>query len=163
MYYDNDLEGYTKYCTSDTYWEGIGSPDNRYILESDDDAATRNWGSTWRLPTVEEWDTIFGPTVASGTFDFKWETNYKGSSVAGLLVISHVDGYDGNSIFLPAAGYRHDKSIDDVGSKCYYWSASLDTLTGGSESRYLYSDSQEEPCSGIKPRHYGLSVRPVSN
>ena len=162
LFYDTDKHDYTSYFPKDKIVDGSFFL-KEVLINWEDDAATRNWGSTWRLPTVEEWDTIFGPTVASGTFDFKWETNYKGSSVAGLLVISHVDGYDGNSIFLPAAGYRHDKSIDDVGSKCYYWSASLDTLTGGSESRYLYSDSQEEPCSGIKPRHYGLSVRPVSN
>ena len=34
---------------------------------------------------------------------------------------------DGNSLFLPAAGYRWGSDLYDVGSSGYYWSSSLYT------------------------------------
>ena len=65
-----------------------------------------------------------------------------------------------NSIFLPAAGYRYDTGLGNVGLSGYYWSSSLD----GDDpdyawSLYFYSASVRGYDYGC--RDYGQSVRPV--
>ncbi|MBQ5621806.1 MAG: hypothetical protein IIU92_04220, partial [Bacteroidaceae bacterium] len=63
---------------------------------------------------------------------------------------------NGNSIFLPDAGYRRDTSLNYAGSCCSYWSC-----TGYSGFAFgLFFDS----CSitaGYYYIYYGRSVRPV--
>ena len=40
----------TKYC-SDSFW---GTVDNKRELDSEDDAASANWGSSWRMPSADQ-------------------------------------------------------------------------------------------------------------
>lgn len=40
----------TKYCTTDIY----GTVDNKTELDLEDDAAYVNWGSSWRMPSMEQ-------------------------------------------------------------------------------------------------------------
>ncbi len=77
------------------------------------DAATANWGGTWRMPTKEEIDELIGKCT------WKWTEmeGHKGYEVTGP---------NGNSIFLPAAGWRYESSLDDVGEYGCYWSATPD-------------------------------------
>ena len=66
---------------------------------------------------------------------------------------------NGNSIFLPAAGYRYDSSLSYTGSYGYYWSRKSRWDLPWS-AWYLVFDS-----SGVRTndyaRCYGKSVRPV--
>ena len=70
-------------------------------------------------------------------------------------------GPNGNSIFLPAAGYRDGTGLLYTGSDGLYWSSSLRTDYPGSAwyvtfySDYVYRSSGAD-------RYDGLSVRPVS-
>ncbi|MBQ4476329.1 MAG: hypothetical protein II935_09075, partial [Bacteroidales bacterium] len=115
--------------------------------EASDDAATANWGSVWRMPTQTELNELKNSCTVT------WVT-YNG--VNGRLFT----GPNGNSIFLPAAGYRFDSSLYDVGSYGYYWSSSLNTdgpngawtLSFLSDYYYMYSYGS---------RLCGQSVRPV--
>lgn len=102
----------TKYCT---HLSG-GTVDNKTVLDPEDDAATANWGSGWRMPTAKEQDEL------ESFCTWKWMINYKGSDVNGYEVERKSSG---NSIFLPAAGYRDGTSHIDDGSDGYYWSSSL--------------------------------------
>lgn len=77
------------------------------------------------------------------------------NNIPGYLVI----GKNGNSIFLPAAGYRSGASSDFVGEFGYYWSSTL-TSSGSSGARYLFFDSSYYSMS-YGSRSYGRSVRPV--
>ena len=135
----------TKYCTNSSYGNN-GFTDNKTTLELSDDAAAMNWGGSWRMPTDAEWTEL--RTECTWT----WTTQ---NGVKGRLVT----GPNGNSIFLPATGYRGDSSLDNAGSGGYYWSSSLDAsvpkytcsvyfLSGG-----VYRNSGD--------RCYGRSVRPV--
>ena len=131
----------TKYCTESYY----GTVDNKTILELSDDAANANWGGDWRMPTREEQGEL--RTECTWT----WTTQ---DGVKGYKVTSKTNG---NSIFLPAAGYRSDSDLDDAGSSGHYWSSSLDT--GYSDyacSLYFYSGYV-----GYGSRYGGHSVRPV--
>ena len=44
----------TKYCTHSSG----GTVDNKTVLDPEDDAATANWGSGWRMPTAKEQDEL---------------------------------------------------------------------------------------------------------
>ena len=134
----------TKYNTNSRYGRVV---DNKTQLELSDDAARANWGGAWRMPTDAEW------TELREQCTWTWTTQ---NGVYGNKVTSKTNG---NSIFLPDAGYRFESSIDDAGIHGYYWSSSLSTespyaawyvkLMTVNWSRYNYS------------RDYGLSVRPV--
>lgn len=121
----------------------IGSDGN---LTAAYDAATANWGSPWRMPTFAEIKELIN--------DCTWEwTSVNG--VNGRLVT----GPNGNSIFLPAAGYRSGSSLYDAGSYGDYWSATpySDSLL----AYYLDFGSDGYDCYGSF-RNYGFAVRPVS-
>lgn len=101
LYY-NSATGITKYTGSD----GLT------ILQPGDDAATANYGG--RTPTEEEWQELMDNTTS------RWMTI---NGVNGRCFT----GPNGNSLFLPAAGYRWDSSLNDDGSYGLYWSSSLYT------------------------------------
>ena len=112
---DNTL---TKYCTESNY----GTVDNKTVLDLEDDAAHVNWGGDWRMPTLAEQDEL------RNNCTWEWTTQ---NGVKGRMATSKING---NSIFLPAAGYRYDGSLYAVGSSGSYWSSSL----GSSDSIYAY-------------------------
>ena len=133
----------TKYCTSSSY----GTVDNKTTLDLSDDAAYTNWGSSWRMPTSVEFNYL--KKVCTCT----WTTQ---NGVNGYKVTSKING---NSIFLPAAGYRAS-SLNRAGSYGSYWRSSLST----GKSCYagnLYFNSNSVISYGTDSRYYGRSVRPV--
>ena len=133
----------TKYCTESYY----GTVDNKTILELSDDAANANWGGDWRMPTKAEQDEL------STECTWDWTTQ---NGVNGYKVTSKTNG---NSVFLPAAGYRGDSDLSYAGYYGYYWSSSLGThYSDGAYSLYFYSDIVGW---GYSSRNYGRSVRPV--
>ena len=133
----------TKYCKSISY----GTVDNKKQLELSDDAARANWGGSWRMPTHDEFTEL--RTKCTWT----WTTQ---NGVKGYKVTSKTNG---RSIFLPAAGYRLDSSLDDAGSNGSYWSSSLRTGYPVC-ARYVYFYSSYVDW-GNSRRYYGQSVRPV--
>ena len=101
-----------------TYTYGdYGIVDNKTVLDPEDDAAAVNWGGAWRMPTKEEWQELI--------HNCTWTSveNYKETGVNGC----EVKGWNGNSIFLPSAGYRSDGYLLFEGYYGHYWSSSLDT------------------------------------
>ena len=109
-------EKLTKYCPADKtdYWDGEGEPDDKTVLDlEDDDVASVKLGGNWRMPTDAEWTELRNNCV------WAWTTQ---NSVNGYKVT----GPNGNSIFLPAAGYRYDSDLY-AGSCGCYWSSSLYT------------------------------------
>ena len=132
----------TKYCT-DSYY---GIVDNKTTLELSDDAANYNWGGSWRMPTFEEQEEL------RNNCSWEWTTQ---NGVNGYTVT----GPNGNSIFLPATGYRSGSSLRGAGSDGNYWSSSLDTNDpNGAFSLGFYSDIVGWDY-GI--RYIGFTVRPV--
>ena len=120
-------------------------------LEAADDAATANWGSDWRMPTHAEQEELLNYCT------WEWTTV---NGVNGYKVTSKVSGYVGNSIFLPASGYRYRSSLYDVGSDGDYWSSELGT-DGSDIAYYLDFDSGNVDWDGAD-RYCGQSVRPVA-
>lgn len=139
-----DLDELTKYNTSTTY----GPIDNLTTLEASDDAATANMGNGARTPTKEEWQELIDNTTAVWTSQ---------NGVSGRKFTAT----NGNSIFLPAAGYHKDSESYFLDNYGYYASASLN----GDNPRfigefYFYSDAQEV-INNYQTRCTGLTVRAV--
>ena len=133
----------TKYCSNSDYGYN-GFTDNLTILQPGDDAATANYGG--RTPTKVEWQELLDNTTAT------WTTQ---NGVNGRLFT----GTNGNSLFLPAAGFRWDSSLNDAGSFGYYWSSSLGTdLPISAWLFYFHSGGQYVYYSN---RFDGQSVRAV--
>ena len=140
----------TKYCNNSSYGYN-GFTDNKTVLDPEDDAAHVNWGGSWRMPTDAEW------TELRNNCTWTWTTQ---NGVNGYRVTSNKTGYTDKSIFLPAAGYRIDADLNNVGTYGCYWSSSLSTdLPSGAWSVGYKSSSVNRSRSG---RYNGFSVRPVS-
>ena len=113
QYCNGSINTLTKYCNKSNYGYN-GFIDNLTTLLPEDDAATANWGSDWRMPTKEEWQELYNNTTVT------WTTQ---NGVNGRLFTAS----NGNSLFLPAAGYRTGSDLERAGSYGYYWSSSLYT------------------------------------
>ena len=135
----------TKYCNNSSYGNG-GFTDTKTVLDPEDDAATVNWGGAWRMPTDEEKSELWTQC--------KWTWIQQGG-VNGYKVV----GPNGNSIFLPAAGYRSGTLLLSAGSYGYYWLSSLYTRYPYS-AYHVYFYSSSVLSRGIN-RCLGQSVRPV--
>jgi len=134
QYYDGSH--LTKYTGSD----GLTT------LMPEDDAATANWGNSWRMPTKEEWQELYNNTTVTWT---------QQNGVYGRLFTAA----NGNSLFLPAAGCRYGSGLDYAGSGGDYWSSSL----GTSNPDVAWSLIFDSGYCGVNygNRYLGRSVRPV--
>lgn len=140
----------TKYCTNANYGND-GFTDGKTLLDPEDDAATVNLGGKWRMPTNEEWIAL----TSSANFDWVWDDTKK-----GYTVTSRISGYEGNSIFLPAAGYRRDITLYSEGDCGLYWTSSLYER----DPRYaqgVYFDPSYIIGAYYDTRFSGFSIRPV--
>ncbi len=135
----------TKYCTDSSY----GIVDNMVLLELCDDVARVNMGEGWRMPTINELSEL--DTKCTWT----WTSIF---GVNGYIVTAA----NGNSIFMPAAGYYSENGEWNVGSSGYYYSSSLNTSDNNKCARHLgFSSSGHGTGSIGLRRNCGASVRPV--
>lgn len=77
------------------------------------DVARAKWGGAWRMPTSAE------------MLELKNKCTWKWTSVNGVNGYQ-ITGPNGNSIFLPASGYRYNTDVDHLGmrgSNGYYWTS----------------------------------------
>lgn len=121
------------------------------VLEVTEDAASANWGGLWRIPTKAEFDELL--TNCSWT----WKTPSDGYSHNGYLV----SATNGNSIFLPAAGYRDGTNLFNDGCGGNYWSSCLGTDTYSCMAWSLCTEDNVHLMIDAFHRNYGLVVRPV--
>lgn len=144
--YCTDAEGnqFTKYVTGASY----GPVDGKGVLGPEDDPAQAVLGEGWRLPTKEECFELWREC------QWKWK---KVDGVKGFLVTSKKNG---NSIFLPAAGYYFGRTNMGEGYGSY-WSSSL--AEGAPFNAYCLSFAPHQAAgTSLCERRYGLPVRPVT-
>jgi hypothetical protein len=131
----------TKYCTNRSH----GTVDGKTVLDLEDDAAYVNMGSEWRMPTNTEQREL----MVNCTWTWTTQNGVYGRKVTGL---------NGNSIFLPAAGFRDDSDLNNAGSLVYCWSSSVDE-SDSPNSWYL--GSRPGNYDWLANRIFGFSVRAV--
>ena len=104
----------------------------------------------YRVPTMEEIESLLNETYVERA----WTT------VNGWLCIKFTDKNNGNSIFLPAAGYRSggDGALNFIGVGGKYWSSTEHVTTTAYRLYFFsnYADLYNEN------RTYGFSIRPVA-
>ncbi len=144
-YCNGDRRYLTKYCNNGSYGYN-GFTDELTTLEASDDVATVNWGVDWRMPKCNELEELNDYCTVI------WTTQ---NGVNGRMFT----GPNGNSIFLPAAGFRSSVRLSNVGVRAYYWSSSL-YVDEPCQAKYLNFISPK--CEvGQLNRFIGFSVRPV--
>ena len=131
----------TKYCTDSSY----GIVDNKTVLDPEDDVAHVKWGGDWRMPTKAEQDEL------------RTNCTWEWTSLNGVNGYK-VTGPNGNSIFLPAAGYRGGTHVNSRGLYGYCWSSSSVSRSGN--ACYLSFGDGDYGWNG-SGRYCGQSVRPV--
>ena len=123
--------------------------DNKQVLDPEDDAAKAQWGSSWQVPTIDQiYELLHGDYTKS-----EWTTE---NGIYGRKVTSKKNG---NSIFLPAAGWRSGASLSGGGTTGYYWSNSL----GGLTVDYAFPLNFSSSYWGVEhhDRFCGHPIRPV--
>lgn len=126
-----------------TKYNSIGNS----ISGTEYDVAHVKWKGSWRLPTASELDEL--------CLNCTW-TWISQNGVDGY----RVTGPNGNSIFLPAAGYREGAGVNNRGCDGYYWSSSL--YGAGNNLAYNLRFYNGNRHYIFNDRYHGLSVRPVS-
>ena len=116
----------------------------RIELDPEDDAAYVNWGSSWRMPTVEQLNELIN------NCSWTWTTC---NGVYGSLFT----GPNGNTLFLPAAGGRWGDRSEN--SNCVYWTRELGN-TGAYYALGINFYSEGKQWWNFR-RNNGLSVRAV--
>lgn len=115
-------------------------------IDLEHDAARVNLGEPWKMPTMEQ----FKELVDNCESDMATLNGYLGRRFTSKI--------NGNSIFMPFAGYISGTGLYYGGSLGYYWSSSLHSQTLGYDLGF--------GSSGVYPalsssRFYGFSVRAV--
>ena len=131
-----------KYGSNDIYGDGVGKTGKK-VLIAEDDAATANLGDGWRTPKISEWKELLNNCT------WTWTTR---NGVNGM----EVKGSNGNSIFLPAAGY-FGSSLTNRGTMGSYWSSSY----GSDEWAQAFEFMRTDTSLALIDRCIGRSVRPV--
>ena len=144
----------TKYCFHSEFGND-GFTDTLTVLTPEDDVAHVKWSGSWRMPTEAEQDEL----RHNCTWTWYSSGNSEYGGVAGYKVTSNIEGYTDRSIFLPAAGYRNDTSLDYVGCYGGYWSSSL--YMGNLVNAYCLWIDPDCVGGGCGFRDDGYSVRPV--
>ena len=133
--YPRSYGGFSLFDTHDVY---------PMILPLSADAANFILGEDWRMPTEDEFKELIDNTT---------QTTTALNGVVGFLFTSKLNG---NSIFMPTAGYNNLTSYD-VG---YYWSSS--SYSGYKVySVSLYLKTYRTPSISNSSTDYLYSIRPV--
>ena len=143
---DKDGDGW--YDNKRSQYQELGSS----ICGTKYDVAYVKWGNSWVMPSKKQFDELIN------NCNFKWTSlNY----IKGAYFKSKTNG---NSIFLPAAGYRSGTNLFDRGhiASGYYMSGTLiSNDPSASHSLYFfYGDPYTDRSNGF--RYLGHTVRPVT-
>ena len=121
--------------------------DGKTILDLDDDAAYVNWGGNWRMPSKEEVDEL----TQQCTWIWTTHNNVNGYKVTGP---------NGNSIFLPAAGYKGAGPTYPAGEDGLYWTNTIEKQHY-SYLIVLHDDAPPTQAGSSGTRCFGFTIRPV--
>ncbi len=148
-YVDLGLPNGTLWATCNV---GANTPEEKgyFTRWVENDYAIAEWGTDWRTPTSNEWRELLENATAV------WTIN---NEVSGM----RFTGSNGNSIFLPAAGYGgHYTSggwatVISSLNKGYYWSSTPSSSTRAN-SLHFSTDNLNLDTDNVD---LGLCVRPI--
>ena len=134
-----------------------GVVDGLDALLEEDDAATVNLGSGWRMPNLDEFKELLDTSQFELLYayaDGRW----------GFVFRSLKEGFTDRFIFLPRTGYYKETALTGTNAG-YYWSRNIDQQSWTSSTsanilqlKYVYYITAEW---SRMDRPYGLPIRPV--
>lgn len=138
-----------KYCNNSNYGYN-GFVDDLTELETEDDAATANWGSQWCMPSDEQLSELIA------------HCNWQWTAINGVNGYKATSKHNGATLFLPAAGYYFGVSDVpySVGTIAYYWSRMVNT-SKCYQAHYLWFNNVGNLEMYYGDRDTGYTVRPV--
>lgn len=115
------------------YWDHIPCSPN-HILSSIYDAATVNWGNSWRMPTYEEQEELIE------NCDWTWVDNINSSKISGYVATSKKNK---KSIFIPAGQFiANDDKVVVSDRDGMYWSSWVPVIKG----QYVFTKGSPAGC-----------------
>ena len=163
-----------------SYYEHFFDVNREYVKDIGDDIAGTEydvayvkWGSSWRMPTSEQFQELFDNVINAQELD----SEYSGDSHTSVKLY----GPNWNSISIPTSGgfytmvYHDEDGVDEYrveyfegGERQLYWSSTRSTLFDSSESpeiRQAFANCGEFPSNLVTLYYkwYSLPVRPVSS
>ena len=138
-----------EYCSgSQSTCQSLGT----HIAGTQYDAATKEWGSGWVMPTLDQANELLTKCTVSKTTV---------NDVPGL----RFKGPNGNSIFFPMTGYKYDSNYSEEGTQTYLWTDTKDNVTNvayKSMAPYMErSTSSAKANTQAAPRRSGVVIRAV--
>ena len=134
-----------------TYDTGMTGYTGVISLESDDDAATANWGNGWRTPTREDFEELFE------------NTKQKRDVVNGVKGVRFISKSNSSvSIFIPYSGFKQEDDTIDADAVGGCWTSTLHPDNQNRSILYKFSHndaSAAKLASDYRP--IGWPVRPV--
>ena len=156
-YYDWDT--YRYYNTSTYSITKYNDIDCLTTLQPNDDAAFVHLGGSCRMPTKKDWKELFDNTT------YTWDSRY---GVKGVLFKEKNIVSNGDSLFLPAVGFRHEDGIFDgehypqhYDGYGFYWTSSRSTNDSNNAWYVSFKYETEKPVLKEYLRLFGLPIRPV--
>lgn len=134
-----------KYIVKSPYGD-FGTPDNKTILEPQDDIASVELGGKWRMPTVEEYQELADQC--------QWEW----TKVNGVIG-KKATGPSGKSLFFPAAGTINDAGMLLYNSYGSLWSSGL--VPDDPTKAYYFEFREHSQNYSSFERIFGRNVRAV--
>lgn len=115
------------------------------------DAASSDWGASWRTPGKDDLEEL----IEHCTWRWTSLDGHNGYEVTGP---------NGKSIFLPATGYCQDAEVKYSNAGGYYWSDTPPDVATGDEATKAYCLDFDKQETGIysHSRINGFHIRPVS-
>ena len=117
------------------------------IAGTEYDVAHMKWGGSWLMPSRTQIDELI-----------KY-CSHEWTSENGVIGDKFISKKNGNSIFLPAAGFYWDEDLVSLSEYSYYWS---DSQSPDRETHaYGLKSNDDNTSTSRSKRMYGFPVRPV--
>ena len=161
----------TKYSASKGGNSVSGTADGKTVLESEDDAATYNWGSTWRMPSggnASEFIALYNASYWS------WDDTDKGYYVYAPNPSTDAGkSKDGEGtynksdalLFFPAGGMGMDLGVNSFGALGGYWTRTLNSEKPLQAHHFNFAKDSgvNTDVTSSNARSIGFLIRPVSD
>ena len=120
------------------------------------DAARREWGGNWRMPTMQEMRNL----IDQCTWTYTSQTDKDGVVTAGYEITRA--GYS-DKLFLPCVGEKRTGSYDS--NNAYYWTDEIYSSIPSSFNKFAFALSVNTNTNSIdieyEGRQFALPIRPV--
>lgn len=123
--------------------------DNKKSLDASDDAVKAALGDRWSTPSIDDFKELLE------------RTTFRCCKLNGAWGYLFTCKENGNSIFLPLAGFTDESDNFFIGKRGRYWSSSISS-NSTMEAKMFSLDKPTNPVhSRSEERYLGFSIRPV--